>query len=240
MKKSYLIIIVVIIVIFILTLEIKSHSDREMAKNDNDFVSTQKSVTEADSHSNPPAAQSETSTKTPTPTARNMSLRDRKTAMSFRRPDQSFTKKEVQEAMSQEKAWSTMTSIPTHLPLDQEELGDGRVFIESHPLKFESLMTGDSVTIPIPHLRTSHDVKIERVDIEEEYLQWHGAGDNGTKLTVTSGGDYVTGSVLVNNRHYSFRLYDGKGWIHETGRLFKTKNRGSDEITIEGQHKQKG
>lgn len=147
---------------------------------------------------------------------------ERLSVMSARRNGREFDADAVAEAQAQPEGWSLSRNRHDHLPLTSEQLDDGRVFIESHPLKFESLIPGDTVDLSIPHIDETDSYLIEKAEEVDGLVIFKGITEDGEsrQLTAVSGDNFVAGSIkLENGEQYDFELVGGTGWIHASAKL---------------------
>ena len=102
-------------------------------------------------------------------------LKHRVTAMQQRWPGKTFDEKEVAAAIARPSAWKPASKLPKFLPLKPEEFHDGRQFIEFDPIKLETMMPGDEMTVMIEDMGTAYQVGIDRVEVHgSQRVSWFG------------------------------------------------------------------
>lgn len=180
-----------------------------------------------------PAIQSSVSTQSVSPQARNLSgpenyqyIDDRLEIMRERRPDVTYDPGEVAAAIARQDAWKPLPSVPADFPLSQEDLHDGREFIEFDSLKIETLVPGDTVKLTIEDTDQEYDVNIDKVEnIDESRITWTGHidGHDGQSYHVsfTKGTTLTVGGVDTPDGHYVIQAHGNKGWVASSGVLFK-------------------
>ena len=72
-------------------------------------------------------------------------LADKMSLLAERRPRQKFNPEDVASALAQPTAWTHVDTVPQGLPLQPEELTDGREFIKFSPLKLEIIEVGETL-----------------------------------------------------------------------------------------------
>lgn len=151
-----------------------------------------------------------------------ISIEARLFSMAQRRAGLSFDKKSVQEALKQEYTWNLSEDSIDNKYLTEKELADGRFFIESNPLRIESLMVGDSLSLNIPHTDEDFTLTVQNVIAKDSLVQWKGElqGSEIGSFTFTKGTSFIAGSVRTSTAIYEIEITDGKGWIHNASNLF--------------------
>lgn len=153
-------------------------------------------------------------------------LQARLDVMEQRRPDVEFDPAEVDAAMSRESAWEPKAEVPTNLPLTQEELTDGRKFIEFDSMKIETLMPGDQVSIAIDEDNRTYQMVVESVENHDyETISWKGHLDVGDgenyRVSFTRGKDLTVGGIDTPEGNYVVQAHGNTGWIASSGLLYK-------------------
>lgn len=153
----------------------------------------------------------------------SLTLAQRVEIMQVNRPGRALTESEIQKALSESNAWEASSSINADLKLSNEEIDDGRVFVDLKPFKIESLMEGDSVTFPIPFEDEDISFVVDQVTIQGGSVRWHSGGmESDTSFSASSWEkNSMAGIVASKNSHYTFYIEDGRGWIKKTGALMK-------------------
>lgn len=153
-------------------------------------------------------------------------VQDRLDIMRARRPDVSYNADDVAAALARHDAWSPSPVTPTDLPLQPEELVDGREFIDFDSLKLETLVPGDSVKLAIGDTGQQYNVNIDDVQQQDESrITWKGhiEGYDGEKYHVsfTKGETLTVGGIDTPDGHYVIQAHGNKGWVASSGLLFK-------------------
>lgn len=127
------------------------------------------------------------------------------------------------------EAWEAANSAPTWferevpgpgLPLEDDEVEDGRVFLDFNRLKLDGAQPGDQLDLRIPQLARTYTVTIEEV-------REHGAGifSWGGRLeglppnytaVITQGPRHTHGGITTPEGHYTIEVHGGSGWIVST------------------------
>jgi hypothetical protein len=168
-----------------------------------------------------------TSTKSSVRSRSEAAAADRLEAMQKRRPDRKFDSAEVLAAMERKTVWSTAKDPAKDLPLEPEEKGDGRQFINFDSLKLETLMPGDTVTVGIDETSENYEVIVDRVEKHDyDSITWHGHidGRDGQTYTVsfTRGKHLTVGGLSTPDGHYVLQAHGNNGWVASSARLFKS------------------
>jgi hypothetical protein len=153
-------------------------------------------------------------------------VQDRLDLMQMRRPGANYDPAEVAAALARTDAWKPSPTAPTGLPLSQEELTDGRQFIEFDSLKIETLEPGDSVKLTIDDTGQQYNVNIDNVEQQDESrITWTGHidGHDGQPYHVsfTKGETLTVGGIDTPDGHYVVQAHGNKGWVASSGLLFK-------------------
>jgi hypothetical protein len=181
------------------------------------------------SSSDEPAAAAE-----PETAADVMPLQERLQAMSRRRAGQTYDQDAVAAAVTQNTAWRALTTVPESLPLTPVERNDGRQFIELDPLKLESLMPGDEITISVTENGAEYRGRIDSVEIHDSgSISWFGhlvGLDNHYTMTFTRGTSLTVGGMDTPEGHYVLQSHGELGWIASSETLFKRNPDETDAI----------
>jgi|SRR5690625_31180 len=124
------------------------------------------------------------------------------------------------EAASAAPAWSEREVPGPGLPLEEDEVEDGRVFLDFNRLKLDGAQPGDQLDLRIPQLARTYTVTIEEV-------REHGAGifSWGGRLeglppnytaVITQGPRHTHGGIATPEGHYTIEVHGGSGWIVST------------------------
>lgn len=154
-------------------------------------------------------------------------IADRLDAMQQRRPNLNFDPAEVAAATQRESAWAPAQETPKNLPLEAEELTDGREFIQLDSLKIETLMPGDSVKVAIQDTGEIYTVEMDRVE-KHDYnsISWYGHidGQDGQtyQVSFTRGESLTVGGLSTPDGHYVLQAHGNNGWVASSALLFKS------------------
>lgn len=156
-------------------------------------------------------------------------------AMRQRRPERNFDVVAVEAAMKRDTAWSPAVEVPNDLPLEPEELTDGRQFIQLDGLKIETLMPGDNVRVSIDETGQEYLVSMDRVEKHDyDSISWHGHidGADGQTYSVsfTRGKQLTVGGLDTPDGHYVLQAQGNNGWIASSDLLFKVDPNVDDAI----------
>lgn len=153
-------------------------------------------------------------------------IAERLDEMYTRRPNKSFNPELVAAAIKRDTAWQTTEEVPTHLPLNSEQLNDGRQFIKLDDLKIETLMPGDEMNIDISEVGESYQIVVDSV-VKHDYasISWYGhiEGSDGQTYDVhfTRGDSLTVGGINTPEGHFVLQGHDKDGWVASSGKLFK-------------------
>ena len=95
-------------------------------------------------------------------------IQDRLDLMHERRPNATYDAKEVAAAVARTDAWSPRKDVPKNLPLNKEELADGREFINFDSLKIDTLVPGETLKLAIKETGQQYDVNIDDVEVIDD------------------------------------------------------------------------
>jgi hypothetical protein len=168
------------------------------------------------------------------PAADAMPLTERLQAMHNRRAGQSYDRDAVAAAVARNSAWRPLAGIPDSLPLTPVERNDGRQFIEFDPLKLETLMPGDEITIAVTEHGIEYRGRIDSIEIHDGgSISWFGhlvGLDNHYSMTFTRGKSLTVGGMDTPEGHYVLQSHDELGWIASSETLFKRNPDETDAI----------
>lgn len=148
--------------------------------------------------------------------------------MNARRPGRNYTAREVERAMARRDMWSSTEEVTTEkIPLEEEELHDGRQLVQFSPVKLESLQVGDRVAIDITEANTAYEVVIDRIQKHDyDSVSWYGHidGNDGQRYQVsfTRGETLTVGGIDTPAGNFQLQAHDDAGWIASSGSLFET------------------
>lgn len=162
-------------------------------------------------------------------------IADRLDQMSKRRHGKLFNKKDVKQALLQNEAWKLSRTPHAELRLNEYEKSDGRYFIETNPLRIESLIVNDHLTISIPHLSSSHELVVETIQYSDTVVTWKGrlVKSKNKKFTISRGRSLISGNVSTSEGSFEFRFVENLGWIHSSDKLFEVFEDNKDYLLPE-------
>ena len=152
-------------------------------------------------------------------------LLSRLSALDARRPNTHYSAEDVLSAMEKPTAWEGSNQPGPNLnKLTQEELNDGRQFVDFDPLKVETLMVGDHMDIVIDSIGEVFNMQIDNVRIYEDgNVQWKGKITNiaGGKVAITQSENITVATVVLEQDDFTLEAHGTDGWIVDSGTLFK-------------------
>ena len=166
-------------------------------------------------------------------------LASRLSAIRERRPDSNISPEAVLAAMEKSEAWQTREDPGrAQEKLTEEELNDGRAFIEFDTVKVETLMPGDHMDISIDAIGLSYDVKIDNVEtFDDGNIMWSGSIMNaegteaeGGTINITQSSKITVASVVLKETDFTIESYGSDGWMVDSGVLFKVDPNKTDAI----------
>lgn len=151
---------------------------------------------------------------------------DRLDVMQQRRPEKHFDLAEVAAALKRDTAWAPAEAIPEDLPLEPEELTDGRQFIQLDTMKIETLAPGDEVKVLIEETGQEYVVTMDNIEKHDyDSISWHGHidGSDGQTYSVsfTRGKELTVGGLDTPEGHYVLQAHGDNGWLASSALLFK-------------------
>ena len=153
--------------------------------------------------------------------------RERLDAIAARRPDAAPNPAVVDAAVAENTAWTFLDKPPTNLPLDRQELTDGRQFIRFDATKIETLMPGDTMKVAVDKGQPEYEVIIDSVEKNDaDTITWQGHLDldDGQTYSVnfTRGKELTVAGIDTPLGNYALQAHGNTGWIAASGMLFKT------------------
>lgn len=153
-------------------------------------------------------------------------IQERLDIMRERRPNDVYDEKAVAEAVARTDAWAPLKEIPKDLPLNKEDLADGREFIKFDNLKLETLVPGDNLHFAINETGQQYDVNIDDVEtLDENRTTWRGhiEGTDGHnyEVSLTHGPKLTVGGIDTPDGQYIVQANGDNGWVASSARLFK-------------------
>lgn len=167
-------------------------------------------------------------------------LSSRLSALDARRPNSNHSPEDVLSAMEKPAAWETKKEPGPNLKkLSQEELNDGRQFVDFDPLKVETLMPGDHMDVAVDSIGQVFDMRVDKVRIyEDDNVMWKGTimnGDGGS-VTITQSYQITVAAVVLPEDDFTLEAHGTDGWIVDSGTLFKVDPSHTDEVYSEEEH----
>jgi hypothetical protein len=142
---------------------------------------------------------------------------DRLNAMNARKKGTQYNVTEVIAVLEQKAAWANTHSISESLPLSEEQKNDGREFIKFNPLKMDTLMPGDSLTIPFKQLNEKFEMVVDSVQENGNgSFTWVGRlrspqGDNAISITQSEKNTFA--KINTPSGEYDLQVLGDSGWI---------------------------
>jgi hypothetical protein len=154
-----------------------------------------------------------------------LELTNRLEIMKSRRPQSEYNPRDVAEAVSRDTAWEIDSGLANYIDLPESDIYDGREFITYDHLKVETLVSGDKLTLYIPHENENYISEIIDVTLHgEDVISWHGILEqypDGGKVSITQDNKTAYISIFTPHGHYTIESRNGIGWIANSGSLFK-------------------
>lgn len=199
-------------------------------------------ITEASTHSavDKPAkipskinAQLERRYKTLSDNANYPTLESRLQAMS-ERTNKTYEPEAVLNAMAERNAWAQTGTPPKTIPMKDIELQDGREFIAVNQLKIETLMPGDSLSLPVAQKHAVFDINIVSVDKNPNgSFTWHGEIKRNNEsyfVEITQSEHLTLAGISTPDGNFALQANGGEGWLATTDTLFKRDEHVSDAL----------
>ncbi|MBK8969875.1 MAG: hypothetical protein IPM37_00340 [Hahellaceae bacterium] len=155
---------------------------------------------------------------------------DRVQEVMARRNGEVFDLRALWDASRQEEGWAAAQDTPEAPELSDAERQDGREFIQVNPLKIESLVPGDRLTLPINQIGQRYAVRIDNVRVQSgNAVTWTGHledVDQDHTVVITRGDTLIMAGITTPQGHFEMQARGDQGWIASSATLFK----GGDEI----------
>ncbi|MBU6952577.1 hypothetical protein [Hahella sp. HN01] len=153
------------------------------------------------------------------------SIEFRMTEIEARRDGRAFDQEEVVRAMWEPSAWKSDDGIADQLELSDADRFDGREFIRFSPMKLESLMPGDEMEVPVLPQNATYQMVVDRVESHGDgNVTWYGHlkdFEQDNQVSFTRGENLTYGGVTTPEGLYVVEARGDKGWIVNSGTLFK-------------------
>lgn len=153
-------------------------------------------------------------------------LSSRLNAINLRRPSSNYSPEEVLASMEKGAAWQGKND-PGVLSqkLTEEELNDGRQFLDFDQLKIETLMQGDHMSVAVDSIGQVFDMRVDQVKtFDDGNIMWKGTIMNGAGGTVSitqSNNNITVASVILPEDDFTLESHGGDAWIVDSSVLFK-------------------
>lgn len=155
---------------------------------------------------------------------------DRVQEVMARRNGEMFDLRALWDASRQDEGWNALQGMPDAPELSEAERQDGREFIQVNPLKIESLVPGDRVTLPINQIGQRYAIRIDNVRVQSgNAITWMGHledVDQDYTVVITRGESLIMAGITTPQGHFEMQARGDQGWIASSATLFK----GGDEI----------
>lgn len=140
-------------------------------------------------------------------------------------PYREFSADEVLDLLAQTNAWESSATVPDSLPLTDEQKNDGRAFIELNPERFQVLLPGDTLELPLEKLGMHLQMQVDsREPLANGGFTLHGhlVGSNEImRVTITQGPGLSLAGIDTPQGHVVMQANDTHGWIASSETLFK-------------------
>lgn len=140
-------------------------------------------------------------------------------------PYREFAPEEVVDLLAQSHAWQSATQVPDHLPINEAQRNDGRAFIELNPERFQVLLPGDTLQLPLEKLGMDLQMQVDsREPLANGGFTLHGhlVGSNELmRVTITQGPGLSLAGIDTPQGHIVMQANDSHGWIASSETLFK-------------------
>lgn len=152
-----------------------------------------------------------------------------------RRPTINISPEDVLSSLEKKHAWTTKDQPGTLVQkLNNDELNDGRAFINFDPIKVETLMPGDYMDIAIESIGQTLEMKVNSVNtFKDGNIQWQGniinSDDDGT-VYITQSEHVTVASVILSQTDYTLESHGEDGWIVDSAVLFKVNPTDIDTV----------
>lgn len=171
------------------------------------------------------------------------SLQHRLQEMRARRGGRNFVAEEVVSAMRASDAWETTDEPGDKLKLSDEERHDGRSFVHFRASKLETLVPGDTMTIPLKQQNREYTMKVSRVEVHDDgNVTWHGRlteFSNNNQVSITRGESLTVGGFTTPEGHYTLQARGNQGWVASSDTLFKRDPNQTDAVVPDIEQPQK-
>lgn len=147
-------------------------------------------------------------------------------------PYREFSSAEVLDLLAQSHAWESSADIPDSLPITDEQRNDGRAFIELNPERFQVLLPGDTLELPLEKLGMHLQMQVDsREPLANGGFTLHGhlvGSDDVMRVTITQGPGLSLAGIDTPQGHIVMQANDTQGWIASSETLFKQDPHSTD------------
>jgi hypothetical protein len=147
-------------------------------------------------------------------------------------PYREFSSAEVLDLLAQANAWESSPDIPESLPITDEQRDDGRAFIELNPERFQVLLPGDTLELPLEKLGMHLQMQVDsREPLANGGFTLHGHLVGSAELmrvTITQGPGLSLAGIDTPQGHIVMQANDTHGWIASSETLFKQDHHSTD------------
>jgi hypothetical protein len=149
-------------------------------------------------------------------------------------PYREFSSDEVLDLLAQSNAWESSSEVPESLPITDEQRNDGRAFIELNPERFQVLLPGDTIEMPLEKLGMRLEIKIDsREALPDGGFTLHGhvlGSDELMRATITQGPGLSLAGIDTPQGHVVMQANDTHGWVATSETLFKQDQHKTDVL----------
>jgi len=147
-------------------------------------------------------------------------------------PYREFSSAEVLDLLAQSHAWESSAGVPDGLPITDEQRNDGRAFIELNPERFQVLLPGDTLELPLEKLGMHLQMQVDsRESLANGGFTLHGhivGSDEVMRVTITQGSGLSLAGIDTPQGHIVMQANDTHGWIASSETLFKQDPHSTD------------
>ncbi len=162
------------------------------------------------------------------------SLEQRITELNQLYPYREFSSDEVLDLLAQSNAWESSSEIPESLPITDDQRNDGRAFIELNPERFQVLLPGDTIELPLEKLGMHLQMQVDsREALPNGGFTLHGhllGSDELMRVTITQGPGLSLAGIDTPQGHVVMQANDTHGWIASSETLFKQNPNTTDVL----------
>jgi len=149
-------------------------------------------------------------------------------------PYREFSQSEVADLLAQPNAWESSAELPEGLLLTDEQRNDGRAFVELNPERFQILLPGDTIELPLEKLGMHLQVQVDsREPLANGGFTLHGhvlGGDELMRVTITQGPGLTLAGMDTPQGHIIMQANDTQGWVASSETLFKQNPHKTDVL----------